>query len=81
VPVPAIAEDWKSRAVTAEERLRTYVDRETAGLRQRSGQAVQKTADIAGATAQQARNAPAGVQVQIVAVLCLASFLLAYFLF
>jgi hypothetical protein len=57
------------------------VERETAGLRQRGGQAAQKAADTVGATAQQARDAPTGVQVQLVAVLCLVSFLLAYFLF
>ena len=74
-------EDWKRRAIDAEEKLRAYVERETAGLRQRGGQAVQKTTEVVEATAQQAREAPAGVKVQLVAVLCLVSFLLAYFFF
>jgi hypothetical protein len=81
ISAPAISDDWKRRAMDAEEKLRAYMERETSGLRQRGGQAAQKTAGVVGATAQQARDAPAGVQVQIVAALCLVSFLLAYFFF
>ncbi|ORY09399.1 PapD-like protein [Clohesyomyces aquaticus] len=63
------------------DRLREQIEQQGTGLRQRTAGAAQQTKEKLS-TAMGVQQAPAGgVPVQIVAALCLLSFLIAYFLF
>jgi hypothetical protein len=68
----------KNKLAQAEAQLLNLKD---SGLRQRNVKSSSDEKKPAGNTAQVVRQQPAGVPVQIVALLCLLSFLLAYFFF
>jgi ubiquitin len=78
-------DELKDKLAKAEATIASLKNEATSGLRQRK--AAFETAEQSGATQQLAQaerpqpQATEGVPVQIVAILCLASFLLAYFLF
>lgn len=72
-------EELKSKLAQAEAQLLNLKD---SGLRQRSVKSVSSEEKRPAAnTAQVVKQQPDGVPVQIVALLCLLSFLLAYFFF
>ncbi|KAK3307900.1 PapD-like protein [Chaetomium strumarium] len=78
-------DELKDKLAKAEATIASLKNEATSGLRQRK--TTSETAEQSGATQQLAQaerpqpQATEGVPVQIVAILCLASFLLAYFLF
>lgn len=79
-------EELKAKLATAEETIARLTNEAASGLRQRKA-AVATTLDeknVAGQAqelAQAVRQGTEGVPVQVAAVLCLVSFLLAYFFF
>lgn len=81
-------EELKIRLEEAEAKLREYSERETGVLRYRGDYRGDRSASSttsekgpAGTTVRQGLDASPGVPVRIVAVLCLISFLMAYFFF
>ncbi|KAL8633036.1 hypothetical protein Q9189_001290 [Teloschistes chrysophthalmus] len=85
-PVPTSGDDLKGQLADAHATIRRLKDQtESQGLRQRKTDAVNQDAReriTTGTTGMGVQQQPAdGVPVQIVAALCLLSFLLAYFLF
>jgi len=94
LPVPSIAQvksaasetydDLKSKLSQAEATIASLREQATSGLKQRKPNTAaleEKATAATQALAQEARHATEGVPIQIVAALCLLSFLLAYFLF
>jgi hypothetical protein len=94
IPVPSIAqvkstasetyEELKSRLAQAEATIASLRDQATSGLKQRkhiASTSDEKSAGPTQALAQAQRQGTEGVPIQIVATLCLVSFLLAYFFF
>ncbi|KAK0652968.1 PapD-like protein [Cercophora newfieldiana] len=94
IPIPSVAqvkstavdtyEELKGKLAQAEATIATLKDQATSGLKQRkptTSASEEKTAAPTQALAQAARQGTEGVPIQIVAGLCLVSFLLAYFLF
>ncbi|KAF2737339.1 VAMP-associated protein [Polyplosphaeria fusca] len=82
--IPTSSDDLQAQLADAKATisdLRKRLEDSTSGLRQRKTGSTQDSKDQVG-TAMGSQQAPAGgVSVQIVAALCLLSFLLAYFLF
>jgi hypothetical protein len=93
IPVPSISqvkstaadtfEDLKDKLAKAEATIASLKDQASSGLKQRKVTSTSegKAAAPAQALAQATRQGTEGVPIQIVATLCLVSFLLAYFLF
>lgn len=79
-------EELKDKLAKAEQTIASLKDEAASGLRQRKA-AVSATLNEKGVTgqaqeiAQAARQGTEGVPVQVAAILCLVSFLLAYFFF
>jgi hypothetical protein len=81
-PAPVTPPSFAAGVPVVEEIKRHISESETAsGLRHRGEKVAHKAANTVGTTAQQARDVVGGVPVQVVAALCLVSFLLAYFFF
>ncbi|KAK4448250.1 vesicle-associated protein 2-2 [Podospora aff. communis PSN243] len=93
IPVPSISqvkstaadtfEDLKDKLAKAEATIASLKDQASSGLKQRKVTSTleEKAAAPVQALAQATRQGTEGVPIQIVAALCLVSFLLAYFLF
>jgi hypothetical protein len=93
IPVPSISqvkstaadtfEDLKDKLAKAEATIASLKDQASSGLKQRKVVSTleEKAAAPVQALAQATRQGTEGVPIQIVAALCLVSFLLAYFLF
>lgn len=93
IPVPSISqvkstaadtfEELKDKLAKAEATIASLKDQASSGLKQRKPTSTteEKAAAPVQALAQAARQGTEGVPIQIVATLCLVSFLLAYFLF
>jgi hypothetical protein len=81
--IPTSSEDFKAQLANANATIASLKQQlEQGGLRQRKTNASNnEKADATGLQATIQQQAPGGVSVQIVAVLCLLSFLLAYFFF
>jgi hypothetical protein len=81
----ATYEELKEQLAKAEAKIRILTSEASAGLRQRKGGAAEGSEKAvtanAGELAQAVRQGTEGVPIQIVALLCLVSFLLAYFFF
>lgn len=77
-------DDIKVKLARAEETIASLKDQATSGLKQRKTAAStsdEKSSTPVAALAQATRQGTEGVPIQIVAILCLISFLLAYFFF
>lgn len=81
--VPTSADELKAQLAEAKAQIAKLTEQASEGLRQRRGGAQTATTEKSGSStaASQRLSSPAGVPVQIVAALCLLSFLLAYFFF
>lgn len=77
-------DELKTQLAKAEATIASLKEQATSGLKQRrtiDSTSDEKSATPAQALAQAQRQGTEGVPVQIVAILCLVSFLLAYFFF
>jgi cobalamin biosynthesis Mg chelatase CobN len=82
----ATYDELKDQLAKAEAMIASLKNEATSGLRQRKPAAATTTSEESGAVqngelAQAERQGTEGVPVQVVAILCLISFLLAYFFF
>ena len=82
--VPTSTEDLKSQLSEAQATIKRLTQQMDQGIRQRTSGLVSQTkgsSRLSMVNAGGQQNGPAGVPVQVVAGLCLLSFLLAYFFF
>lgn len=79
--VPKDQEDLRRQLASAQAQVAQLKDQAASGLRQRKAEVTSGEKTVGQATAQAVRDAPTGVPVALVAILCLLSFLVAYFLF